>query len=89
MRFRLPIDRGWTNTFMTRQRVSVPRITVSFEDTRELFGLSASDAAKVTRLAACAFEQSQRRMKRKAAAQSATVTTASNLKKSSSAVRRK
>ena len=44
--------------FMGYPRVIVPRIGVSFERTRELFWLSASDAAKVTRLADRAFGQS-------------------------------
>jgi hypothetical protein len=61
-------------SFMSHPRVIVPRIGVSFEGTRELFGLSASDATKATRLADQAFEQSKDarslgvRVKRKTAA---------------------
>lgn len=80
---------------MSHPRVIVPRIGVSFEGTRELFGLSASAAARASRLADRAFEQSQvpatarGRVKRKAAAKSATGVIVRRVKKVSTAARRK
>jgi len=79
---------------MSHPRVIVPRIGVSFEGTRELFGLSEGDAARASRLADRAFKQSQLppaskgRVKRKAATKSA-VSTVRKVKKASTAARRK
>jgi hypothetical protein len=80
---------------MSHPRVIVPRIGVSFEGTRELFGLSEGDAARASRLADRAFKQSQLptastgRVKRKAASKSAVVATVRKVKKASTAARRK
>lgn len=80
---------------MSHPRVVVPRIGVSFEGTRELFGLSASDAARASRLADRAFAQSQPPptsrggVKRKATAKPATGSSVRKLKKASTAARRK
>ena len=46
---------------MSQRRVILPRLSVSFEDTRQLFGLSASDAARTGRLVDLIFESSEMR----------------------------
>jgi hypothetical protein len=46
---------------MTQRRVILPTVSVSFEDTRQLFGLSASDAARTGRLVDLTFESSEMR----------------------------
>lgn len=85
-----------TNFYMGHPRVMLPRVGVSFEGTRELFGLSANDATRVTRLADRAFEQcegfvasTKRQVKRKAAVKRTASATARKVKKTSNAARRK